>query len=92
MLYSIKANTVRRGANYTHKFMLCNKRVPQMGYIFSKLGYLNNSLNYFGKRVAFFNLKKLTLYSDYGYKMNRAAYKHLGLLFGGVTSKKRRHY
>jgi len=72
--------------------MLCKKRVPQLGYVFSKLGYLNNSFNCVNSRVAFFNLKKLTLFSTYGYKMNRAAIKHLGLLFESAATKKGRHY
>ena len=92
MLYCVKALTVRSGPNYCHKFMLCKKRTPRIGFVFSKIGTLNNYFNSYSKRTAFFNIKKVASIYNYGYKMNRAAYKNLGVLFSNESSKKRRHY
>jgi len=92
MLYCVKALTTRSGPHYCHKFMLCKKRTPRIGFVFSKIGNLDNSFKSYGGRTAFFNVKKVASISNYGYKMNRAAYKNLGVLFEDGSRKKRRHY
>jgi len=71
--------------------MLCKKRTPRIGFVFSKIGTLNNYFNSMNSRTAFLNIKSSLDISRKGYKMNRAAYKNLGLLFGDEPGKKRRY-
>jgi hypothetical protein len=92
MLYCVKIKTSRKGSLYSHKLMLCKKRTPRIGFVFSKVGYLNNYFNSFNSRNLFLNLKQVLNLTSCGYKMNRAAYKNIGYLFKYEKFKERRHH
>lgn len=68
------------------------KNVHSCRFCFFKNRILNNYSNVINSRTAFFNLKKALYISRNGYRMNRAAYKNLGVLFGDEIRKKRRYY
>lgn len=92
MLYCVKAPIVRKGPYYSFRFLLCKKRVPYVGFVYSKLGYLNNYFNNLDCRTAFFNISTVMKVSKKGFKMNRVGYRNLGTLLKYEKRKKRRSY
>jgi hypothetical protein len=91
MLYVVKALTHKNGPYRVHKFVVCKKLSPRIGFILGKLGYLNTSYNSYGN-LASLNLKESKkIYKNGNHNMNRAGYKHLGTVLAPGRSEKRRY-
>jgi hypothetical protein len=91
MLYVVRALTHKNGLYRVHKFMVCKKRSPKIGFILGKLGSLNNYYHIYGG-LASLNLEKSKkIFKEGNHKMNRAGYKHLGTVLAPHQNEKGRY-
>jgi hypothetical protein len=90
MLYVVKALTHKNSLYRVHKFMVCKKRSPGIGFIRGKLGTLDNCYHSYGG-LGVFNLKKIKkIYREGNHNMNPAGYKYLGTSLAPSRSEKKR--
>jgi len=90
MIYCIKAKLTRNGIYYSRKFLYCKKHTPRIGFVHSKIGYLNNFTSRISTFMAFFNVVEGTKSLNRYCLMNRAAYRHIGPLINNEKNKKGR--
>lgn len=84
LIYCIKSKTARNGRNLSHRFVVCKKRTPGIGFVFTKIGHQNNFPTKVAGKFAYFDLVKTKNAAEYGYDTNSGAGHYMGLLFKNV--------